>query len=45
MITIRFLITSHVGLPGFMTGWAPLQPLKIGLEKTYSWIKNQVNVA
>ena len=23
-------------------GWTPSQPLKIGLEKTYSWIKQQV---
>lgn len=24
-------------------GWAPSQPLKIGLEKTYKWIEEQVN--
>ena len=24
-------------------GWAPSQPLSVGLEKTYSWIKSQVD--
>ena len=23
-------------------GWSPVQPLKVGIEKTYKWIKNQL---
>ena len=26
-------------------GWAPSEPLKVGLEKTYKWIEEQVKVA
>jgi GDP-D-mannose 3', 5'-epimerase len=25
-------------------GWAPSEPLKIGMEKTYSWINNEVQI-
>jgi nucleoside-diphosphate-sugar epimerase len=24
-------------------GWSPVQPLKVGVEKTYKWIKNQLD--
>ena len=25
-------------------GWAPTQPLRIGMEKTYEWINEQVKI-
>ncbi len=34
--------SSDNGLIAERLGWAPSQPLSVGLEKTYRWIEDQV---